>query len=108
MSIVSYDTCLIWLTLEENDNIILLHSFHNSVALAVDNSELYHRIAKAFNSEASLRFVILLWGEKSSIGSQMLDGIPTYSYKEIIDMGHQHRAVMVDSHDARKSVYSSY
>lgn len=86
----------------------LLHIYNHSesVALAVDNPELYHRIAEAFNSKASVRFVILLWGEKSSLVSNMMEGIPAYSYKEIIDMGHEHRAVLVDSHDAReKYVY---
>lgn len=86
----------------------LLHIYNHSesVALAVDNPELYHRIAEAFNSKASVRFVILLWGEKSSLVSNMMEGIPAYSYKEIIDMGHEHRAVLVDSHDAREKYVS--
>ncbi|KVI00372.1 probable acyl-activating enzyme 16, chloroplastic [Cynara cardunculus var. scolymus] len=86
----------------------LLHIYNHSesVALAVDNPELYHRIAEGFISKATVRFVILLWGEKSSLVSNMMEGIPAYSYKEIIDMGHEHRAVLVDSHDAReKYVY---
>lgn len=87
---------------------LLLSFFHNSVALAVDNPELYQRIAGAFNSEASVRFVILLWGEKSSISSHLMEGIPAYSYKEIMDMGREHRAFLVGSHDIRKSNYNVY
>ncbi|XP_076916654.1 putative acyl-activating enzyme 16, chloroplastic [Bidens hawaiensis] len=86
----------------------LLHIYNHSesVALAVDNPELYHRMADAFNSKASVRFVILLWGEKSSISNHVKEGIPGYTYKEIIDMGHEKRAGFVDSHDAHeKYVY---
>ncbi|XP_076935284.1 putative acyl-activating enzyme 16, chloroplastic isoform X1 [Bidens hawaiensis] len=86
----------------------LLHIYNHSesVALAVDNPELYHRMADAFNSKASVRFVILLWGGKSSIYNHVKEGIPAYTYKEIIDMGHEKRAGFVDSHDAyEKYVY---
>ncbi|KAK1412027.1 hypothetical protein QVD17_32967 [Tagetes erecta] len=86
----------------------LLHIYNHSesVALAVDNPELYHRMADTFNSKASVRFVILLWGEKSSISSHVMEGIPVYTYKEIIDMGQENRARFVGSHDAHeKYVY---
>ena len=81
-----------------------MHSLDNSVALVVDNPELYHRIATGFNSKASVRFVILLWGDKSSLNSHshIMEGIPAYTYKEIIDIGHEHRMLLVDLHDARK------
>ncbi|KAL8204643.1 hypothetical protein R6Q57_010266 [Mikania cordata] len=86
----------------------LLHIYNHSesVALVVDNPELYHRMADDFNSKASIRFIILLWGEKSFISSHAMEGIPAYTYKEIIDMGHENRALFVDSHDAHeKYVY---
>ncbi|PWA98790.1 AMP-binding, conserved site-containing protein [Artemisia annua] len=86
----------------------LLHIYEHSesVALVVDNPELYQRIADSFKSKASVRFVILLWGEKSSISSHTMEEIPVYSYKEIIDTGHEHREILADSHDAReKYVY---
>ncbi|KAM0004273.1 putative long-chain-fatty-acid--[acyl-carrier-protein] ligase [Helianthus debilis subsp. tardiflorus] len=82
----------------------LLHIYNHSesVALAVDNPELYHRMADAFNSKASVKFVILLWGEKSSISSHVKEGIPAYTYEEIIDMGRGKRASFADSHDAHE------
>ncbi|KAI7752166.1 hypothetical protein M8C21_022758 [Ambrosia artemisiifolia] len=82
----------------------LLHIYNHSesVALAVDNPELYLRMADAFNSKASVKFVILLWGEKSSISSQVKEGIPAYTYKEIIDIGRGSRASFADSHDAQE------
>ncbi|KAM0052913.1 putative long-chain-fatty-acid--[acyl-carrier-protein] ligase [Helianthus debilis subsp. tardiflorus] len=82
----------------------LLHIYNHSesVALAVDNPELYHRMADAFNSKASVKFVILLWGENSSISSHVKEGIPAYTYEEIIDMGRGKRASFADSHDAHE------
>ncbi|KAJ0957869.1 putative long-chain-fatty-acid--[acyl-carrier-protein] ligase [Helianthus annuus] len=82
----------------------LLHIYNHSesVALAVDNPELYHRMADAFNSKASVKFVILLWGEKSSISSHVKEGIPAYTYEEIIDMGRGNRASFANSHDAHE------
>nr|GEW88760.1 probable acyl-activating enzyme 16, chloroplastic [Tanacetum cinerariifolium] len=59
------------------------------------------RREESFTSKASVRFVILLWVEKSSISSHTMEKNPAYSYKEIIDTGHEHRAVLADSHDAR-------
>lgn len=88
------------------EELLHIYTHSESVALAVDNPELYHRIATGFNSKASVRFVILLWGDKSSLSSHMMEGIPVYSYKEIIDLGRENRAVLVDSHDAcEKYVY---
>ncbi|CAH1441423.1 unnamed protein product [Lactuca virosa] len=88
------------------EELLHIYTHSESVALVVDNPELYHRIATGFNSKASVRFVILLWGDKSSLSSHMMEGIPAYTYKAIIDIGHEHRMLLVDSHDAcEKYVY---
>lgn len=48
-----------------------------------------------------MKFVVLLWGEKSSLVS---DGkIPVFNYKEIIDLGQESRKSMPDSDDGRRS-----
>ncbi|XP_059650964.1 probable acyl-activating enzyme 16, chloroplastic isoform X2 [Cornus florida] len=73
------------------------------VALAVDNPELFNRIAETFCSRAAVRFVILLWGEKSCLGSKEMEGFPVYNFKEIIDLGCKSRMVLLDSHGARKN-----
>ncbi|KAJ0793239.1 putative long-chain-fatty-acid--[acyl-carrier-protein] ligase [Helianthus annuus] len=89
----------------------LLHIYNHSesVALAVDNPELYHRMADAFNSKASVKFVILLWGEKSSISSHVKEGIPAYTYEEIIDMGRGNRYVYepIKPDDVAALIYTS-
>ncbi|KAL4561081.1 hypothetical protein LXL04_033243 [Taraxacum kok-saghyz] len=88
------------------EELLHIYTHSESVALVVDNPELYHRIATGFNSKASVRFVILLWGDKSSLSSQNMEGIPVYSYKDIIDLGLENRTALVDSHDAcEKYVY---
>ncbi|XP_023748642.1 probable acyl-activating enzyme 16, chloroplastic [Lactuca sativa] len=88
------------------EELLHIYTHSESVALVVDNPELYDRIATGFNSKASVRFVILLWGDKSSLNSHLMEGIPAYTYKEIIDIGNEHRMLLVDSHDAReKYVY---
>ncbi|XP_071719009.1 probable acyl-activating enzyme 16, chloroplastic [Rutidosis leptorrhynchoides] len=86
----------------------LLHIYKHSesVALVIDNPEFYNRIAEAFNSEANIRFVILLWGETSSITSHIIEGVSGYSYKDIMDIGREHRAFLLDSYDlCEKYIY---
>ncbi|KAJ6691227.1 ACYL-ACTIVATING ENZYME 16 CHLOROPLASTIC-RELATED [Salix koriyanagi] len=70
---------------------IYIHS--ESVALAVDNPELFNRIVETLCSKAAPRFVILLWGEKSHLAINGMEGIPIFSYKEIIELGQEsHKA----------------
>jgi len=64
----------------------------------VDNPEFFNRIAESFTSKASLRFLILLWGEKSSLVTQGMQ-IPVYSYAEIINQGQESRAKLSASND---------
>lgn len=49
-----------------------------------------------------MRCVILLWGEKSSLAHEGMDGIAVFDYNDIVDMGQKCRKVMLDSHDASK------
>lgn len=68
----------------------------------MDNPELFNRIAEAFSSQAALRFVILLWGDKSCLDSKFFDEVPVFNYREIIQLGHESRMVLLDSLDARE------
>ncbi|XP_038722894.1 probable acyl-activating enzyme 16, chloroplastic isoform X3 [Tripterygium wilfordii] len=74
----------------------LLQIYHHSdsVALAVDSPELFNRIAETFCSKAAMRFVILLWGEKSCLAIDGGEGLPIYNYKEIIDLGRESRQAL--------------
>lgn len=70
----------------------------------VDNPEMYNRIANTFSSQASIKFVVLLWGEKSSLSSEV-KGRPVYCYQEIVDMGLESRTALLKSEDASKFIH---
>ncbi|KAL7209421.1 hypothetical protein ACSBR1_031040 [Camellia fascicularis] len=84
------------------EELLQIYNHSESVALAVDNPELFNRIAETFCSQAATKFVILLWGEKSSLISKVLEGLSVYNYKEIIDLGCESRMRLLESHDARQ------
>lgn len=64
---------------------------------------MYNRIFETFHSRTTMRFVILLWGEKRSLLNEAGVQIPIYSYEEIINLGHESRAALLLSEDASKS-----
>lgn len=68
----------------------------------VDDCEMYSRISETFRSRTTIRFVILLWGEKTSIISEAAPGYPIYNYTEIIDLGCESREALRHSGDASK------
>ncbi|GAY53577.1 hypothetical protein CUMW_150140 [Citrus unshiu] len=60
------------------------------------------RSSKTLCSKAAMRFIILLWGKKSSVAPDIVEEIPVFSYDEIIDLGRESRKAFSDSNDARK------
>lgn len=70
----------------------------------LDDPEMYNRILETFSSRTTVRFIILLWGEKPSITNAAAAEVPIYSYKEIIDLGHEGREALRRSEDASKSL----
>ncbi|CAH9050008.1 unnamed protein product [Cuscuta epithymum] len=87
------------------EELLQIYNHSESVALVVDNHEMYSRIAKTFHSLAKARFVILLWGEMSSITSDGIDGLPIYSYSEIIDSGNESHLSLMHSEEGKQYVY---
>ncbi|KAF8119115.1 hypothetical protein N665_0001s0164 [Sinapis alba] len=85
------------------EELLQIYQHSESVALVVDNPEFFNRIADTFTSKTSLRFLILLWGEKSSLVTQGVQ-IPVYSYTEIKNLGQERRAESSGSNDTRKSI----
>lgn len=69
-----------------------------SIALVADNPQFLNRLGETFLSRVSLRFIVLLWGDKSCIKSNALKDIPLYDYREITKLGQE-------SHDA---LFKSY
>ncbi|XP_058181007.1 probable acyl-activating enzyme 16, chloroplastic isoform X2 [Rhododendron vialii] len=84
------------------EELLQIYNHSESVALVVDNPEFFNRIAETLCSQAAVRFVILVWGDKSCCTSEVLEGLPVYNYKDIIALGHESRMCLLDSHDARQ------
>ncbi|XP_057536585.1 probable acyl-activating enzyme 16, chloroplastic [Amaranthus tricolor] len=82
----------------------LLHIYNHSesVALLVDNPQMFNGMADLFISQATIKFIILLWGDKSDLKEGVSDRISVFSYSEIIAMGKESRKKLADSYDARK------
>lgn len=72
----------------------------------MDSPELFNRIAKRFYSKTSMRFIILLWGEKSGLIGEENKEVPVFSFMEVIDLGRESRRAFYDSHDASMSTNS--
>ncbi|XP_061369158.1 probable acyl-activating enzyme 16, chloroplastic isoform X2 [Gastrolobium bilobum] len=85
-----------------NEELLQIYDHSESVALAVDNTEMFNRIAKPFYSKASMKFIILLWGEKSCLVSEGNKEVPVFTFMEVIDLGQESRRALFNSHDARQ------
>ncbi|XP_062109235.1 probable acyl-activating enzyme 16, chloroplastic [Humulus lupulus] len=85
------------------EELLQIYSHSESVGLAVDNPELFNRISEAFHAKANMRFIILLWGDKSSLSSKGVQGIPVFDYQQIIQLGQESRREISDSSDVSES-----
>ncbi|KAL5702764.1 long-chain-fatty-acid--CoA ligase [Ranunculus cassubicifolius] len=85
---------------------IYIHS--DSAALVVDSPELLNRISESFVSRAAMRFIILLWGDKSTLSSDLLQRFSVYNYKEVIEMGqNSHRALLNSPEEGPRYIYEA-
>ncbi|KAI4344915.1 hypothetical protein L6164_012095 [Bauhinia variegata] len=84
------------------EELLEIYDHSESVALAVDSPELFNRIAQTFYSETSMRFIILLWGEKSSLVGHRNKDVPLYNFTEIIELGRQSRKTLLGSDEAKQ------
>lgn len=78
---------------------------HCSIALVVDNPDLLSRLAETFISRAAIRFIIILWGEKSSIDGEVIQCIPIFDYKEILRLGQDSREALIASCNKGNSIH---
>ncbi|EEF41754.1 long-chain-fatty-acid CoA ligase, putative [Ricinus communis] len=90
------------------EELLQIYNHSESVALVVDSPELFNRIAETLCSNAVITFIILLWGEKSSLAIKGMDGIPVFNYKQIVNLGRESRRALHDSDDAwQRYVYET-
>ncbi|CAL0333093.1 unnamed protein product [Lupinus luteus] len=85
-----------------NEELLQIYDHSESVALAVDTPEMFNRIGKLFYSKASMRFIILLWGEKSSLVTEGNKEVPIFTFTEVMELGRESRNATFDSHDAKQ------
>ena len=78
--------------------------FYLSVAVIVDNPQFFNRLRDILFQTAEIRFIILLWGDKSTLNSKMSADIQIYSYEEIINLGGEMRASLMNSTDRGKFI----
>ncbi|KAK7230536.1 hypothetical protein RIF29_48648 [Crotalaria pallida] len=85
------------------EELLQIYGHSESVALAVDTPEMFNRISKPFYSKASMRFIILLWGEKSSLVSEGNKEMPpVFTFMEVIELGRESRSSLFGSYDAKQ------
>ena len=72
-------------------NTTLLFFPHHSIALVVDSPQFFNRLAETFISRINARFIVLLWGDKSSLNSKAVMDIPVYDYNDITELGRENR-----------------
>ncbi|KAK7359312.1 hypothetical protein VNO77_01267 [Canavalia gladiata] len=82
------------------EELLQIYNHSESVALVVDNPEMFNRIATTFYSKTSMRFIILLWGEKSDLVGEESKDVPVFTFMEVVDLGRESRRALLDSHDA--------
>ncbi|OMP09474.1 AMP-dependent synthetase/ligase [Corchorus olitorius] len=82
------------------EELLVIYNHSDSVGLVVDNPEFFNRLAGTFQSKAKMRFVVLLWGEKSCLSNGETESVPIFSFKEILELGRESRVARTDSHNA--------
>jgi long-chain acyl-CoA synthetase len=63
----------------------------------VDSPQFFNRLAESLIPRISARFIVLLWGDKSSIDSKPVKDIPIYDYKDITELGQESRNSLLHS-----------
>ncbi|KAJ7957268.1 Long chain acyl-CoA synthetase [Quillaja saponaria] len=89
------------------EELLQIYNHSESVALALDSPEMFDRIAEPFCSRSSMRFFILLWGEKSDLVGKGMDGVPIFSYSEVLNLGQESRKASCNSQVAKQYVYEA-
>ncbi|KAI4370437.1 hypothetical protein MLD38_018791 [Melastoma candidum] len=85
------------------EELMRIYQHSESVGLTIDSPDLFNRIAKVFFKEAAMRFVIVLWGDKSNLSMEQNEEIPVYTYHEILNLGRESRKTFLASKDTWES-----
>ncbi|XP_010905151.2 probable acyl-activating enzyme 16, chloroplastic isoform X1 [Elaeis guineensis] len=80
-----------------DDELLQIYNHSESVALVVDSPQFFNRLAESLIPRADVRFVVLLWGEKSCLNSKAVKGMPLYDYREVIELGRESHHTLLQS-----------
>lgn len=86
------------------EELSLIYSHSDSVALVVDNEELCNKLLPSFNASSTLRFIVLLWGDKTSLLKDAGANLPIYTYEEFLATGFQSQKSLSASNDSVPSL----
>ncbi|CAA7396191.1 unnamed protein product [Spirodela intermedia] len=90
-----------------DEEILQIYSHSESVAVVVDTPEFFNRLAEILFPTAEIRFIILLWGDKSILDSKMLSKIPIFNYEDIEDLGEKSRDSLLNSMERGQHSYET-
>ncbi|KAG0599810.1 hypothetical protein M758_12G180400 [Ceratodon purpureus] len=77
------------------DELYHIFTHSDSVALVVDNLELYNKIASRLKGSTVIKFVIVLWGSKDNLQSNVNGSdVPFYSFDDLITSGRTSRQAL--------------
>uniref|UniRef100_A0ACD5X9Z9 Uncharacterized protein n=1 Tax=Avena sativa TaxID=4498 RepID=A0ACD5X9Z9_AVESA len=78
-------------TRSSDEELFEIYNHSESIALVVDSPQFFNRLAESFISRINARFIVVLWGDKSSLNSDAVKGIPVYDYNDITKLGQENR-----------------
>ncbi|VAI40163.1 unnamed protein product [Triticum turgidum subsp. durum] len=95
-------------TKSSDDELFQIYNHSESIALVVDSPQFFNRLAESFISRINARFIVLLWGDKSSLNSKAVMDIPVYDYNDITVLGRENRnALCYSSEQGRQGVFEA-
>ncbi|KAL9237846.1 hypothetical protein vseg_012346 [Gypsophila vaccaria] len=84
------------------EELLQIYQHSESVALIVDSPQMFNRMADVFKAQTTMKFIVLLWGDKSDVGREVSDKLQVFNYSEIKGIGGESRKLLAASDDARQ------
>ncbi|KAJ1693316.1 hypothetical protein LUZ63_010014 [Rhynchospora breviuscula] len=85
-------------TRSSDEELFKIYTHSESIALVVDNPKFFNRLAESLIPRINVRFIVLLWGNKSSLtNNSTIKDICLYDYNEITQLGQEYRTELSDS-----------
>ncbi|KAH9609946.1 hypothetical protein KSS87_022953 [Heliosperma pusillum] len=84
------------------EELLQIYTHSESVALIVDGPEMFNGMADLFIAQTTMKFIILLWGDKSVLESGVSDKLHVLNFSEIIGIGRESQKLLVTSPDTKE------